>query len=363
MSIPTIGRRTGLSQRTCQRVLRELAAKEVVEIQPPPYGTAEAPIYRIKSFAAVLQIWRDLGLTHVRGGRTRILIDPLNPSRRLGGGFRIQADEGIRTVEQLRYDGDKMDASPGDTKSPGDLKSPPPGDLKSGGPGDMKSPLSIKGNKYRNKYRNTQATATSAVDVAAVANALCQYASGDRMAAERIVESAQAECPDCTTEDVVEAVRRKGTHLRRQDGIKSPVGVLITSCGELVLSVRNERVAMEARRAEEAAEIERAQKGLVFLAPPDGLPNDNYWRRILDHIKHRILSQSFETWLKPTEYAGVRDRILYVQVPSHEFKHIGEKYADLVDEALRELGFDLTRIECVTKDEFAYQGEAPGDVQ
>lgn len=361
LSMPTIGRRTGLSERTCQRVLRELAAKQIVEIQPPPYGTAEAPVYRVKSFAAVLQIWRELGFTQVRGGRTRILMDPFNSGRQLGGGFRLQPKEGTRSHEELHCSGDESNLSPGDTKSPGDLKSPPPGDIKSGGPGDMKSPLSIKGNKDRNKYRNTQATATSAVDVAAVAAALCQYAAGDRMAAERIVESAQGECPDCSTEDVVEAIRRKATHLQRQDGIKSPVGVLIASCGELVLAARNERVATEASQAEEEAGREHAQKEAAFLASLHGLPSNNHWRQILDHCKDRIPPQSFDTWLKPTHFAGIRDRALQVYVPSSEFKSVGEKYADHFAQAITGLGLDLVGIEFMTSDEFVRQGEESGD--
>lgn len=361
LSMPTIGRRTGLSERTCQRVLRELAAKQIVEIQPPPYGTAEAPVYRVKSFAAVLQIWRELGLTHVQGGRTRILIDPSNPDRRLGGGFRVQPQKVIRTHEDLNSAGNGSDVSPGDTKSPGGLKSPPPGDIKSGGAGDMKSPLSIKGNKDRNRYRNTQATAASAVDVAAVAAVLCQYAAGDRMAAERIVESAQEGCPDCTTEDVVEAIRRKATHLQRQVGIKSPVGVLIASCGELVQSARNERMAAEARQAEEAAGREHAQKEAAFLASLDGLPSNNHWRKILDRCKDRIPPQSFDTWLKPTHFAGIRDRALQVYVPSSEFKCVGEKYADHFAQAITGLGLDLVGIEFMTSDEFVGQGEEPGD--
>lgn len=225
----------------------------------------------------------------------------------------------------------------------------------------MKSPLSIKGNKDRNRYRNTQATAASAVDVAAVAAVLCQYAAGDRMAAERIVESAQEGCPDCTTEDVVEAIRRKATHLQRQVGIKSPVGVLIASCGELVQSARNERMAAEARQAEEAAGREHAQKEAAFLASLDGLPSNNHWRKILDRCKDRIPPQSFDTWLKPTHFAGIRDRALQVYVPSSEFKCVGEKYADHFAQAITGLGLDLVGIEFMTSDEFVGQGEEPGD--
>lgn len=333
---------TFLNKRTCQRVIKSLIIKRIIDVEKPEQSAQEEPrTYKVRSFVEICALWRAQGFTHVAGNRRRILVDPSDPKRQIGD---IHAE-----------------LSPGDFKSPDDMKSQGPGDFRTSGPGDMKSPLSIKGNKDRKKYRNTQATATSAVDVTAVAAALCRYAAGDRMAAERIVESAREACLDCTTEDVVEAIRRKATHLQRQVGIKSPVGVLIASCGELALAARNERVATEAKQAEEAAERERAQKEAAFFASLDGLPSNNHWRRILDHSKDRIPPQSFDTWLRPTRFAGIRARALQVYVPSSEFKCVGEKYADHFAKAITGLGLDLVGIEFMTSDEFVRQGEESGD--
>jgi len=170
------------------------------------------------------------------------------------------------------------------------------------------------------------------------------------MAAKRIVESARAECPDCTTEDVVEAVRRKAAHLLQQDGIKSPVGVLITYCADLVVIAHNERLAIEAKHAVEAARSERVLQDTDFLASLDGLPSDNPWLQILDSIKGHILPHSYETWLRPLRFVCVCNRVLQVCVPSAEFKVVAEKYADHFDQAIRDLGLDLTSVECLTSD-------------
>lgn len=333
---------TFLNKRTCQRVIKSLLAKRVVDVEKSEQSAQEEPrTYKVRSFGEICEIWRSWGFTHVAGSRTRTLIDPSDLNRR---------------ISDVRGNW-----SPGDFKSPGDIKSQRPGDFKSGEPGDMKSPLSIRGNKNRNIERNTQATATSAVNVAVVAAALCEYAAGDRMAAERIVESAQAGCPDCTTEDVVEAIRRKATHLQRQVGIKSSVGVLITSCGELAQAIRNERVATESKQTEETAEREFAQKEADFLASLDGLSSDNLWRQILDRCKDRIPLTSFNTWLLPTQFVGVRDRVLEVYVPSSEFKFVGEKYADCFGQAITELGLELVDIKFETSEEFVRQREESDD--
>jgi hypothetical protein len=42
-------------------------------------------------------------------------------------------------------------------------------------------------------------------------------------------------------------------------------------------------------------------------------------------------------WLRPCKVAGVRDRTLYVKLPTANFSHVSEKYATLLAEVLPEL--------------------------
>ncbi len=60
----------------------------------------------------------------------------------------------------------------------------------------------------------------------------------------------------------------------------------------------------------------------------------NPWLQILSALEKKVIRQSFETWLKPTRYSHAAGRILYVRVPSPEFQHIGDKYGDLIQEAI-----------------------------
>ena len=68
----------------------------------------------------------------------------------------------------------------------------------------------------------------------------------------------------------------------------------------------------------------------------------NPWLQILSALEKKVIRQSFETWLKPTRYSHAAGRTLYVRVPSKEFQHIGDKYGDLIQEAidLQSLEFD-----------------------
>jgi len=68
----------------------------------------------------------------------------------------------------------------------------------------------------------------------------------------------------------------------------------------------------------------------------------NPWLQILAALEKKVIRQSFETWLKPTRYSHAAGRMLYVRVPSKEFQHIGDKYGDLIQEAidLQSLEFD-----------------------
>ena len=70
----------------------------------------------------------------------------------------------------------------------------------------------------------------------------------------------------------------------------------------------------------------------------------NQWVRILGALEKKINRQSFETWLKPTRFSHVTDRILHVRVPSAEFQHVADRYADLIGEAIDVLGLELDSV-------------------
>lgn len=70
----------------------------------------------------------------------------------------------------------------------------------------------------------------------------------------------------------------------------------------------------------------------------------NYWVRILAALEKKINRQSYETWLKPTRFSHLEGKKLFVRIPSNHFEHIGERYADLIQEAIEKLELDVESV-------------------
>jgi hypothetical protein len=71
----------------------------------------------------------------------------------------------------------------------------------------------------------------------------------------------------------------------------------------------------------------------------------NPWIPILGELKGRVNAHSFDTWLKPTSFAGVDARTIVVQVPTAEFRHIGDKWGSLITQAIEKLRMPFKGVE------------------
>src|ERR1700760_2678187 len=74
----------------------------------------------------------------------------------------------------------------------------------------------------------------------------------------------------------------------------------------------------------------------------------NAWTRILGALEMKVNRQSFHTWLKPTRFSHANGRTLYVRIPSQQFQHIGDRYADLIQEAIDNLTLEVDDVRFVT---------------
>ena len=77
----------------------------------------------------------------------------------------------------------------------------------------------------------------------------------------------------------------------------------------------------------------------------------NPWIRILDALEKKVNRHSYDTWLKPTRYSHANGGILFIRVPTVEFRHVGDKYADLIQEAIDNLGLEYQDVKFVTPDD------------
>ncbi len=87
----------------------------------------------------------------------------------------------------------------------------------------------------------------------------------------------------------------------------------------------------------------------MSLASSSIIPNP--WARVLDALEKKINRHSYETWLKPTRYSHASNKVLYVRIPTAEFRQVGDKYADLIQEALDNLGLGYEDVKFVTAED------------
>ncbi|MGH9513475.1 MAG: chromosomal replication initiator protein DnaA [Terriglobales bacterium] len=88
---------------------------------------------------------------------------------------------------------------------------------------------------------------------------------------------------------------------------------------------------------------------MMSVPTPSLVPNP--WVRILDALEKKINRHSYDTWLKPTRYSHSSAGTLFVRVPTAEFRHVGDKYADLIQEALDNLGLEYQDVQFVTPED------------
>src|SRR5438067_1109717 len=77
----------------------------------------------------------------------------------------------------------------------------------------------------------------------------------------------------------------------------------------------------------------------------------NPWNRILGALEKKINRHSYDTWLKPTRFSHVNANVLFIRVPTPEFRHIADKYADLISEAIDNLALEFSDVQFITPEE------------
>ena len=77
----------------------------------------------------------------------------------------------------------------------------------------------------------------------------------------------------------------------------------------------------------------------------------NPWLRILGALEKKITRHSYDTWLKPTRFSHANGNIIFVRVPTAEFRHIGEKFGDLIQEAMDTLAPEYQDVKFITAEE------------
>src|SRR5260221_9311032 len=89
----------------------------------------------------------------------------------------------------------------------------------------------------------------------------------------------------------------------------------------------------------------------MSLSAATATASANPWLRILGALEKKISRNSYDTWLKPTRFSHANGNVLFVRVPTAEFRHIGEKFGDLIQEAMDTLEPEFQDVKFITAEE------------
>jgi len=87
------------------------------------------------------------------------------------------------------------------------------------------------------------------------------------------------------------------------------------------------------------------------MSLPSATLAPNPWARVLDALEKKISRQSYDQWLKPSRYSHSSGGILFVRVPTAEFRRVVDKYTDLIQEAIDNLGLEYQDVQFVTPED------------
>lgn len=88
----------------------------------------------------------------------------------------------------------------------------------------------------------------------------------------------------------------------------------------------------------------------------------NAWQQVLNHLKTKVNSQSYQTWLRPTRLSHVSSDTLVVRVPNREFQEwIQEHYSAQIQEVLDRLQMGFREVRFVFEESSEKKSNENGD--
>lgn len=80
---------------------------------------------------------------------------------------------------------------------------------------------------------------------------------------------------------------------------------------------------------------------------PPLTPDNGTWASLLSALQARTSRLNYDTWLLPTRVLGLHGTVLYVRVPTPEFKHINEKFQCEIAESIQALGLPISEVRLI----------------
>lgn len=74
---------------------------------------------------------------------------------------------------------------------------------------------------------------------------------------------------------------------------------------------------------------------------------------ILNKLAAKMTRHTYDTWLKPTKGCAIFSKVLHVQVPTDDFRDLGERFGDFLQEAMDSAAPGIHDLRFVTPAELA----------
>jgi len=88
-------------------------------------------------------------------------------------------------------------------------------------------------------------------------------------------------------------------------------------------------------------------RSMHITALPPLTPDHGAWASLLSALQGRTSRLNYDTWLLPTRVLGLHGTVLYVRVPTPEFKHINEKFQREIAESIQALSLPISEVRLI----------------
>jgi hypothetical protein len=334
---------TGLRETATRAAIKSLKAKKDILLTVPPSDPVTPATYLVFSFRRIIDRRAEVDLLYCER--------PAN-SREV----RLLTTSEARARWNL---GERFRTRPGDFFASA-APPAPAGERARPSPAAQTDPAEKPARSSVTPIARSSAIAMKPEDWTAIRAELGDLAEGNMTAEADLRKADLADNPGLPIQVTVLKVRGLAHQVRAsRGGIHSPIPWMLKNIGAMVVDVEAEakkaaaKLSADTAAAEAAASAERArsaaEKARAKVSPAAAEKGREAWKAILADLEKQVIRQSYETWLKPTKGAWIKGKTLTVRVPSQEFQHIGDKYGDQIEAAIKRHKLKLTDVQFVAE--------------
>jgi hypothetical protein len=203
---------------------------------------------------------------------------------------------------------------------------------------------------------------SSSIDSAAVYTCFASYAPiVDQEAVARLITTSITIAPDLTTDELLAALREKGSHVTKlREEITNPVGFLLSvvpKCFQGTAFTLWRQRRREALRLEGLENTMRAKREALDTQLRN-VPPDNPWESVRTCLRDRLDPHIYQTWLIPLRYVRIDGRQLILAAPTDEFLAVAMRFEEDILTELDTLNLPIDSVAFVTLQELIEQSVA-----